>query len=136
MPRTFAEAAAVCRSGKTTAADRENVAHMVNRICYLGDGTNRVYCCLALVEEKGAPGLSWVALIMAPEAGDLNNELRPLDKWTTDQQLHACTFRTEFAAIEPEAVETSDADGYTLRGPGKKPAQSSELGGTDEKLCA
>lgn len=124
MPSTFADAVRVCRDEITTPNDRENVAHILNRICYLGNGASRVYCLLALVKEP--EGLSWVALLMVAEDGDVNNDLVPLAAWSVEHQLHACTFRTEFTALEPNAVETTDADGYTFRGPNTPVAQSSE----------
>lgn len=121
MSDRFAEIVELCKRHRTTRKDVPE-EHLRERVCFIGDGAERVYCLLALIED--ARGFRWFAYLMATATGEIEGELLPLAEWTVARQLNACAFRGKFSELEPRMIETTDAEGYIFRGP--YAAQNSE----------
>lgn len=103
-----------CLTNRTASQDIP-AEHLRERLAYLGDGRERVYCFLTLIED--ARGFRWFAYILATRNGELEDELLPLAEWSAARQLNACQFRALFAELEPRMIEDRDTEGYIFRGP-------------------
>lgn len=114
MSDRFAEIVELCKRHRTTSRNVPE-EHLRERVCFIGDGPERVYCLLALVED--ARGFRWFAYLMATTTGEIDAELEPLAAWSVARQLNACDFRGRFAKLEPRMIEEQDAEGYIFRGP-------------------